>query len=298
VPGKRENIRYVGDHILTQTDLEAEGRFDDLVAYGGWSMDDHHPDAIRHRGPPTIFHPAPCPYGIPDRALYSRNIENLLFAGRNISATHMAMSSTRLMGTCAMLGQAAGTAAALAIRHGCSPRAVGQMHLRELQHALMDDDCYLPWHTRPIPEPSRAGRLTASEGDPEPLRNGMDRALGGTDNGWRGRAGSSWVEYRWSEPVRLDRARLVFDSDLGDTKRMPCCYPLKGHAARFHPGLTRAFDLEVLDDSGRWTVVHRTADNHQRLVRVPLRVRTRGVRFVPRESWGAEPVHLFAFDVR
>jgi hypothetical protein len=92
LPGKRENVRYEGDHILTQNDIEAEGRFDDLVAYGGWPMDDHHPDAIKYPGEPTIFHPAPSPYGIPYRSLYSRNTENLFFAGRNISATHMALS--------------------------------------------------------------------------------------------------------------------------------------------------------------------------------------------------------------
>ena len=106
LPGKRENIRYVGDHILTQTDLEQEGRFDDRVCHGGWEMDDHHPDAIDYRGFPTIFHEAPDCYGIPYRSLYSKDIDNLFCAGRNISATHMAMSSTRGMGTTAVMGQA------------------------------------------------------------------------------------------------------------------------------------------------------------------------------------------------
>ena len=50
---------------MTQNDVEAEGRFDDLVAYGGWSMDDHHPGGMNYPGLPTIFHPAPCPFGIP-----------------------------------------------------------------------------------------------------------------------------------------------------------------------------------------------------------------------------------------
>ena len=95
LPGKRESRRYVGDYIMTQHDVRAEGRFDDLIAYGGWSMDDHHPSGFRTAERPTIFHPAPSPYGIPYRSTYSRNIENLMFAGRNISVTHTAMSSTR-----------------------------------------------------------------------------------------------------------------------------------------------------------------------------------------------------------
>ena len=97
LPGKRESRRYVGDHILTQSDVNAEGRFDDVVAYGGWPFDDHHPAGIRHPGFPNEAIPAPSPFGIPYRALYSRNIENLLFAGRNISTTHVAMSTTRVM---------------------------------------------------------------------------------------------------------------------------------------------------------------------------------------------------------
>ncbi|MFW5841055.1 MAG: FAD-dependent oxidoreductase, partial [Planctomycetota bacterium] len=111
LPGKRESRRYVGDHILTQNDVRAEGKFEDVVAYGGWSMDDHHPAGLAYKGEPTIFHPAPSPYGIPYRCLYSRNIENLFCGGRAISVTHAALSSTRVMATCAVIGQAIGTAA-------------------------------------------------------------------------------------------------------------------------------------------------------------------------------------------
>lgn len=84
-------------------------------------MDDHDPAGLEGRGAPTIYHPAPSPYGIPFRCLYAKTVENLLFAGRNISVTHSAMSSTRVMATCALLGQAIGTAAALAIPRGLTP---------------------------------------------------------------------------------------------------------------------------------------------------------------------------------
>ena len=82
IPGKRESRRYVGDYILNQNDVRAEGRFEDLVAYGGWTMDDHHPGGMNWEGEPTMFHPAPSPFGIPYRCLYSRNIVNLFFAAR------------------------------------------------------------------------------------------------------------------------------------------------------------------------------------------------------------------------
>jgi hypothetical protein len=150
LPGKRESRRYVGDQVLTQNDVRAGGHFPDVVAYGGWTMDDHDPRGFESGGAPNIFHPAPSPYGIPYRCLYSKNVGNLMFAGRNISVTHAAMSSSRVMATCAVLGQAMGTAAAIAIKENATPRGVYENHLDALQQALMDDDCYLPFTSRDI----------------------------------------------------------------------------------------------------------------------------------------------------
>jgi len=181
LPGKRESRRYLGDYLLTQNDLRGEGRFNDIVAYGGWPMDDHHPAGLRWKGEPTIFHNVPSPYGIPYRCLYSRNVDNLFFAGRNISVTHAGLSSTRVIATCAIVGQAVGAAASLAVRDGLSPRGVYERRIGELKQTLMDDDCYLPWNVRELPELTKRADLTAAEGDPEPLRNGVDRPVGDTD---------------------------------------------------------------------------------------------------------------------
>lgn len=92
-------------------------------------MDDHPPEGIYHEGKDTTHHAAPSPYGIPYRCLYSRTVRNLWVAGRNISTTHMALSSTRVMATCATLGQAAGTAAAIAVAENCDNRGVYDSHL-------------------------------------------------------------------------------------------------------------------------------------------------------------------------
>lgn len=84
------------------------------------------------------------PYPIPFRALYSHNIDNLMFAGRNISASHIAFSSTRVMGTIGIIGQAVGTGAAIAVKYGMLPRQVCNEKITEIQDALMADDCFLP----------------------------------------------------------------------------------------------------------------------------------------------------------
>ena len=297
LPGKRESRRYVGDHILTQNDVRAEGRFDDLVAYGGWTMDDHHPGGLRWRGEPTIFHPAPSPFGIPYRCLYSRNIANLFCAGRNISVTHAAMSASRVMATCALVGQAAGTAAALAARYHLSPRQVYQQKIGELKQALMEDDCYLPWNTRAVPALARTASLSAAQGDPQPLRNGIDRPVGGEDNGWSGALGD-WVQYTFDGPEPVKQVRLVFDSDLNrQESAMPASYPLDMPPVGTPATLTRAFRIEILGEDGAWQVAARQSENHQRLVRIPLEVTVRAVRFIPEATWGAEKAHLFAFEV-
>ncbi|UCC68798.1 MAG: FAD-dependent oxidoreductase, partial [Armatimonadota bacterium] len=170
LPAKRESRRYLGAHVLTQNDLESEGRFDDLVAYGGWTMDDHHPagfNSAKLGAPATIYHPTPSPYGIPYRSLYSDRLANLMFAGRCHSATHSALSSTRVMGTCSSMGQAVGTAAALAVARGLAPAGVLD-HIAELQQTLFSDDCYLPWIEQQMPGLTCRARLSASQGDPEP----------------------------------------------------------------------------------------------------------------------------------
>lgn len=260
-------------------------------------MDDHNPGGMLWPGEPTIFHPAPSPFGIPYRCLYSRNIANLFCAGRNISITHVGLSSTRVMATCATLGQAVGTAAAIAARNRLTPRALYESRAQELKQALMGDDCYLPWNVRQVPALAQAASLTASEGDPEPLRNGLDRPIGGIDNGWSGSVGS-WVQYTFDKPRHIGAIRFVFDSDLNRAeKNMPCHYPLHVQPVSVPGTMLRAFRLEARDDSGEWAIVARVQNNYQRLVRIRVDLHTSAIRFVPEVTWGSERVHIFAWDI-
>lgn len=307
LPGKRESRRYVGDHMVCQDEVQLGGKYPDVVAYGGWGLDDHHPGGINHKGKPNVNIRLSAPYGLPYRSLYSRNISNLLFAGRNISVTHAALSSSRVMATCAMLGQAVGTAAAIAVEHRLLPRGVYKEQLPKLQQRLLDDDCYLLSLVRTIPECSADAELTASVGDPSPLRNGFDRALDGVDNGWTGPVSDSWVQYRFAGPQKLTQMRFVFDSDLervtcadDHTKRkfaMSCNVPLHRQAFPLPKTMVKAFQILALDGQ-EWKTIYETDSNYQRLVRVPLDVTTTAIRFVPLACWGTEQAHVFAWDVR
>ncbi len=297
LPGKRESRRYVGDYIMTQNDVTAGGKFDDIVAYGGWSMDDHHPAGMNYPGMPTIFHPAPSPYGIPFRSLYSKNIDNLLFAGRNISVTHSAMSSARVMATCALLGQAAGTAAALAVKNNLSPRGVYQNRLKELQHNLLEDDCWLPGLRREVPVLSREAIISASVGNPEPLRDGIDRPVGGDENCWEGGIGE-WVEYRFNNDEKISQVRIIFDSNLNRSHLNAVAkYPLEMPVFSPPETLIKGFHIEVENCSGEIFEVHRENNNYQRFVLLNLSITARRVRLCIDEVYGTGNKRIFAFDL-
>jgi len=152
VPGKRESRRLAGDYILKQQDLFEQTEFPDRIAYGGWNIDVHTMGGILAKNkPPERLGANPdlepersvSLYSIPLRSLYSKNIRNLFMAGRNISATHIALGSTRLMLTCAIMGQAAGTAAAMCINKKVPPKTIAVKHIYQLQQQLLKDDCFI-----------------------------------------------------------------------------------------------------------------------------------------------------------
>lgn len=302
LPGKRESRRYVGDHILTQNDVRAEGRFDDLIAYGGWTMDDHHPAGFLTTEPPTIWHPAPSPYGIPYRCLYSRNIANLMFAGRNISATHSALSSTRVMATCAMMGQAVGTAVAIAIRDGLMPRGVYEQRIGELKQTLIQDDCYLPWNKREVTPLMQTVNITGS-GDVSMLTDGVERPVDGVDHAYVCHPGEE-IRLTLPQPTQLSALRMVTDSDLNretfpeNIEHNWKIFPMKCHvrlgAADVRVPATILRDFEVYAD-GR--LVCAETNNYQRLVKIPLNLTAKEIILVPRATWGAEQVRLYALEL-
>ncbi|WP_339922087.1 FAD-dependent oxidoreductase [uncultured Cyclobacterium sp.] len=147
LPGKRESRRFQGQYTLTQKDVQEANTFEDAIAYGGWHIDIHPPagvDAIEES--PCIHHDVPQLYQIPLRTTISHTIPNLMFAGRNISASHVAFASTRVMATCAVVGQAVGTAAALAAKKGIAPGDIvsNKELLGDIQQQLLKDDAFIP----------------------------------------------------------------------------------------------------------------------------------------------------------
>lgn len=142
VAGKRESRRLIGDLVLKEQDLVGRVEYPDATACTTWTIDLHYPDPKNTANFPgnefksIAKHQAIYPYPIPYRCLYSKNVDNLFMAGRNISVTHVALGTVRVMRTGGMMGEVVGMAASLCKRHACPPRDVYAKHLDELK-ALM-----------------------------------------------------------------------------------------------------------------------------------------------------------------
>ena len=236
--------------------------------------------------PPCIQHEVSHLYDIPLRACVSDEISNLMFAGRNISATHVAFASTRVMATCAAIGQGVGTAAAHAINAGLEPTEIpGNPHaMRAIQQRLLCDDCYL------------IGRLDEDEGDRAPsarittssetddgadrnVASGQTRSVHGERGAPPDRAhpGSHrWmsspehgmpasIELHWDVPVPIRELRLVFDTGMHRhlTLSHSDRYTHMMHWGRPQEETVRDYAVEGRCESG-WRCLFKVSGNYQR----------------------------------
>src|SRR5690606_17850404 len=138
IAGKRESRRLLGDIVLTEQDITYFVIYPDASAPTSWTIDLHYPDSINSEHFPggefksIAVHKKIHPYPIPYRCFYSRNVDNLFMAGRNISVTHIALGTVRVMRTTGMMGEVVGMAASVCIKNKATPREVYEKHLEEL----------------------------------------------------------------------------------------------------------------------------------------------------------------------
>lgn len=304
LPGKRESRRMMGQYIVTQKDISSGKVFEDEIAYGGWPLDDHFPGGFYHRGVPNTDIPTPAPYSLPYRALYSKNVDNLFFAGRNISMTHMAMSSIRVMATCALLGEAVGRAAALAVQNSCAPHDVYLSHMDELQENLLNGDCFLPSKVRSIAPICKNAALA---GATDSIRNGQDRShriYGTEEKDIFAAETNTPITYRF-DAANVEAVHIVFSSDLErDTlegswvarqrstrANLPLDYP----QLTMPKTLCREFKLLGHKDGQAVELLHIT-DNRKRCYHIGVNQTFDGLTLLPLSTWGNEKASIISFD--
>ncbi len=156
VPGKRESRRIMGHYLMTEHDVQNKTVFEDEIAFGGWFVDLHTPGGLLaptaepssaegYQLTSDYAQKSYCgPYGIPLRIMLAKQIGNLMMAGRNVSVTHAALGTVRVMGTTALLGQGAGTAAAYALSRKLTLAELLPSAVRPIQQLLLKDGCFLP----------------------------------------------------------------------------------------------------------------------------------------------------------
>lgn len=270
--GKRESRRFVGDYLLNENDCRKGETFTDGIAYGGWNLDLHDPDGVHTSRPPFTTVPIPL-YNIPYRSLYSKNIHNLMFAGRNISTTHVAFGSTRVMGTCAVAGQAAGTAAALCIKHRCDPRELGQNAAGMLQQQLLKDDAYIIGAVNSDQyDICRTSTVKASSeisgtGSADSIINGIQRGVYQNSNLWISDPAQTMpqsIELKFKESKKIKEIHVVFDTGLNRQLTLSQSDSTTRQMIRGpQPETVRDYEIQVLHGESAKTVVA-VEGNYQR----------------------------------
>ena len=321
LPGKRESRRFIGQHVLTQQDLQSSRPFPDAIAYGGWSMDLHPPEGVDvpHEAP-CLQHELPFLYDIPLRSCVSRDVSNLMFAGRNISATHVAFSSTRVMATCAVVGQGVGTAAALAMQYAIPPSRIAsdEILVKTIQHRLRQDDAFLIGCSEDASgDVIRSARIAASSEQPDGnavnVLSGQTRSVHGnrgvsperTTEGlhrWMSAPEElpAWIRFSWECLQTVREIQLVFDTGLhrhltlshhdGYTSRMIWGAP--------QPETVRDYSVQFLEHD-TWRTVCDITGNYQRLRRhaLPEGTITQSVRILVTATNGLDHARILAVRI-
>jgi hypothetical protein len=282
MPGKRGSRRLVGDYMLTEKDLVESTVFSDAVAMGGWPLDDHPPGGFdRADLPPNTSIKTKEVFSIPLRSLYSKNVSNLLMAGRNISASHVAFTSTRVMATCAVIGQAVGAAAAMCVEKSITPRALQQdpKLLSALQQRLVRDDQTITSVTGADPEDlAKSAVLTASASrDDVSVKNLVNGHLRDLPNRskhhWAAPLNDetgAWVDLTWAAPRTIQEIQLTFDTGFQRELTLTS-------SENVNRGIIRAPQPETVKDyqvlyreteNGNWKTISKQSGNYQRVNRL------------------------------
>lgn len=279
LPGKRESRRLIGDYVLTANDLVENKHFADAIAYGGWPMDIHAVGGMGNGDAPTTYYNLKGTYSIPYRCLYSRNVKNLFIGGRNISVSHLAFGSTRVMGTCAVVGEAVGIAASLARKYHCSPAEVGR-HIDELQQLALKEDLYIPsLKNQDKADLARESSVSASSFikgfEPSHIINGIGRSVDEKSNCWKAASDKNeWVMLTFSETRTISKVILRFDSNLSIEVMPTLSKPLwKAQDMKVQKSLVKNYVLKFMA-KGRVVAEKSFSNNYLRNLNISMEAPT------------------------
>lgn len=311
VPGKRESRRFIGQHVLTERDVLTSVPQPDAIAYGGWPIDLHPVHGFDQKdATPCVWNKVPLLYDVPLRSCVARDIGNLMFAGRNISSSHVAFASTRVMATCSVIGEGVGISAAHSVKLKLRPAEISgnASAMDAIREAILQEDGYLIGiDLTDAANRLRAATLSASSEAPEgPANNvlsGQNRALSGSGSvaderkrlgthRWISAANAelpAWIQATWSAPQEISRLEIVFDTGLYRllTLSQSDSYFGKMIWGKPSPETVRDFSVEIQKD-GAWTTLFEVTDNGLRRWQQTLSesVTCTALRVTVKRTWG------------
>lgn len=268
---KRETVRLVGDVVVTQNDVMEARPWKDRIGYGGWGLDIHHPEGIFSKEGPFDYNTHAPFHSLPFRMLYSRNVPNLMMAGRNVSCTHVALGTMRVQATTGQMGQAVGTAAAMCVEKGTDPRGIYKNHMAELQQQLLKDDMYLIGMRNEDPDDLALMASVSASSEKSVLFsaqnviNGVNRMFGTQEesNMWASDPGQGmpqWLELDFGGKKRVGAVYLTFDTNVDEAKRLTW---ENKPSHRMPPEAVRDYQVQVLEGN-EWKTVADVKGNYQR----------------------------------
>ncbi|MBQ1454877.1 MAG: FAD-dependent oxidoreductase [Thermoguttaceae bacterium] len=228
--GKRESRRLMGDIIIDEVDVCGGRTWPDASVTATWGIDLHYPEKENSKFFPGEEFRTICEvrghhsYAIPYRCFYSRNISNLFMAGRDISVTHAALGTIRVMRTGGMMGEVVGMAASVCKAHDAEPRDVYQRYFGELQELMTRGVGAIPPGSDTLGKPAwlddrenlapRAAVCASSEHESGqyPAKNVNDGQINPPENPGRyvsANGSTHWVQFDFAEPVTLSALRFV-----------------------------------------------------------------------------------------
>lgn len=308
VAGTRESRRLMGWYVLTENDILAGRIFDDGICYGGWPMDEHVAGGFWAKGGiPSKVRSFPGLYSIPYGCFCSKNIRNLMMAGRNISASKLAMGSTRVMGTCAAGGEAVGIAAAQAAMLGMTPVEYGQTHMQALRQALLYQDLYVMGCKNEDPaDLARTAAVSATSERPGfeagMVLSGITRREGNVSNMWSSngiRDRGEQLMLRLEKPADIHRVCLVLDPNLSEERCISISKAfLEKEPIGDAPELLRDYTVRLLHD-GQQAAVIPVRGNYQRrnVLELPEAVHADTVVVDIHATHGCPDAHIYEIRV-
>lgn len=308
VAGTRESRRLIGNYVLNENDILSNKIFDDGIAYGGWPMDEHTAGGFWAKGEiPSKVRSFEGFYSIPYRCYCSKNIDNLMMAGRNISASKLAMGSTRVMGTCAIGGEAVGIAAAKAAMLGMTPKEYGEKYIKELRQELLKSDLYIMGcKNEDEQDLARKCVVTATSErsgyEAVQILSGVTRCEKEQSNMWCSNGiGADGETVRLTLPLKekISQIYLVFDPNLSEERCISVSKAfLDKEPIGVAPELVRDYIIRILSD-GEEVYSSKIEGNYQRrnIITLPQIVEGDTVECIVTATNGCDDVHIYEIRI-